>query len=342
MNQLPYARARLADVAERAGVTKSIASRVLNKSPSLSIRPETRERVVAAARDLDYRPHAGARALAAAEARSLALLLPDLTNPTYSRIVRGAFRRAQRHGYVLLISEDDGTQLIEQSFTDLVGTGRVDGLIVASAEIGSSISEELRRLRVAHVFVNRASAGSQRNVTMDLPLASAAAVAHLVGLGHTEIGHIAGPTRTSPAVERERGFREAAAQHALTSTRIARGEFSEAGGSQATHTLMDAHPELTALYVGTLPQAIGSLHALRERNLRIPEDVSVISFDDLPLAEYLNPPLTSISMPLVELGEGAVDALIAQLGGAEPHDVVVSTEPVVVPRASTGPPKAVT
>jgi DNA-binding LacI/PurR family transcriptional regulator len=330
-------RIRLTDVAERAGVTKSIASRVLNDSPGVSVRRETRRRILQAAEDLGYRAHVGARALAAAEARALALTVPDLTNPTYSRISRGAYQRARERGYALLIAEGAEQESGHSRLPDLVSAGRVDGLLVASAGPRDRIVSQLEERGVPHVFVNRAVPGSGRNVTMDVAAASARAVAHLRRLGHRRIGHIAGPTDIVPARARETGFREACREAGLKSAPVARGPFSEEGGCEATLRFFSRHRDVSALYISTLTQAIGALRGLHSLDLRVPDDVSVVAFDDLPLAAYLDPPLTTIAMPLVQLGEAATDALLEQLAGRPSRDVVVPTEPRVVERSSTSP-----
>ncbi|WP_084963929.1 LacI family DNA-binding transcriptional regulator [Thermoactinospora rubra] len=330
-------RTRLEDVAARAGVTKSIASRVLNDDPTVSVRPETRERIIQAAVELGYRAHAGARALAGAEARALALLIPDLTNLTYSRIVRGAFQRAREHGYVLLIAEDTGDLATDTSFTDLVSAGRVDGLIVASAKPGDPIVGLLAGRRVPHVFVNRAIPGSGRNVTMDVAAASREAVGHLAGLGHRRIGHVAGPAGIVPALDREAAFLQACRDAGVEACPVQRAEISEEGGYRAALRLLRRHRTVSAVYASTFTQAIGVLRALRELGREVPGDVSVVAFDDLPQADYVDPPLTTVAMPLVELGAAAVDALIGQLRGGAPADVVLAAHPALMLRASTAP-----
>ncbi|MFC7344163.1 LacI family DNA-binding transcriptional regulator [Saccharopolyspora griseoalba] len=332
-------RVRLSDVAELAGVTKSVASRVLNDDPTLSARAETRRRVVDAAQQLGYRPHAGAVALAQSRAKALALLIPDLTNPVYSRVIRGAYRRARQLGYVVLLAEDTPETEADEAFTDLVGAGRVDGLLIASARPGHRLLETAGLAGVPHVFVNRAVPGSGRNITVDVGAASATAARHLAALGHRRVGHVAGPVETSSGRDREEAFIATARELGLPEPAVVRAEFSEAGGAEATRRLLDESAELTALYASTLPQAVGVLHALRAGGRRVPADVSVITYDDLPFAEYQDPPLTTIAMPLQELGATAVDALLAQLGGEEPSDVVVPGEPEVVERGSTAPPR---
>jgi LacI family transcriptional regulator len=331
-------RVRLVDVATLAGVTKSVVSRVLNDDPSLLVRPETRQRVLNAAQRLGYRPHAGARALAGAEARALALLIPDLSNPVYSRIIRGAYQRARDHGYVVLLAEDTADHEADESFAELVEAGRVDGLLIASARPGHKLLESGRLSRVPYVFVNREVPGSDRNVGMDLAAASATAVDHLYELGHRRIGHVSGPAQLEPARRREDGFKHRMAQHGLEADRIEHDEFSELGGARATERLLELHPDVTAVYASTLSQAVGVLHVLDTRGLSVPGDVSVITYDDLPLAGFLHPPLTTVAMPLIELGATAVDAVVAQIAGHPPCPVTVDTRPDIVVRRSTAPP----
>jgi len=218
-----------------------------------------------------------------------------------------------------------------------VQTGRVDGLIVASARPRSRLIAALRKRPVPHVFVNRAVPRSHRNVTTELEAASLLAVRQLAQLGHTRIGHVAGPHGIYTAMARERGFLVAAKKVGLVAPPVRRGAFSEQGGAEAAAALL-ADTHVTALYVSSLSQAIGVLHAARAVGRSVPADLSVISFDDLPLAANLNPPLTAIGMPLQELGAAAVDSLMEQLRGDPPRDVVVSTPLLVVERSSTAPP----
>jgi LacI family transcriptional regulator len=192
---------------------------------------------------------------------------------------------------------------------------------------------------VPHVFVNRALPGSARNVTMDDAEASVAALDHLAALGHRRIGLVAGPRGNDPAERRALGFRRRAAELELKSAPVADdGDYTEAGGAELTRTLLARDPSLTAIAVAGFNQAVGVLHALWELGRRVPGDVSVISFDDLALAAYLHPSLTTVRLPLAQLGAAAVDALVAQLDGEPAADTVVDTRPAVVVRGSTGSP----
>lgn len=332
-------RVRLVDVAGLAGVTKSVASRVLNEDPTLNVRPGTRSRVLDAAAVLGYRPHAGARALAGAETRALALLIPDLSNPVYSRIIRGAYLRARELGYMVLLAEDTQADAADESFVQLVETGRVDGLLIASARPDHALLSSARLAKVPHVFVNRIMPGSHRNVDMDMAAVSSVAVSHLHGYGHTRIGLVAGPKDLEPARTRERSFTERMRALELKGNAIARNTLTEQGGAAATHKLLTRHPELTAIFASTLSQAVGSLHAIRALGLRVPTDISVLGYDDLPLADYLDPPLTTIAMPLAELGAAAVHAVVQQILGEPPCDVTIAIPPSVVERRSVAGPR---
>ncbi|HSE81399.1 MAG TPA: LacI family DNA-binding transcriptional regulator [Gaiellaceae bacterium] len=331
-------RKRLEDVAKSAGVSKSIASRVLNADPGLLVRPETRARVVEAAERLNYRPHAAARGLKRAETGALGFLVPPLTNPVYLRIIRGAFRRALERDFVVLLVEDVNPVQAEGISARLVQTGRIDGLVVASAQPGHPLVETLRRGRIPHVFVNRGVPRSRRNVVIDEARASTAALDHLVDLGHDRIGHVAGPQELDTARRRTAGFVKAAGARGLA-VEVEEADFGEHGGAEAARRLLGRAPHLTALYTSTLSQAVGVYHAAWELGLEVPRDLSLVGYDDMPLAEYLRPPLTTVRTPLAELGAAAVDALVDQLLGGDPRNVVVDAEPEVVVRSSTGRPR---
>lgn len=331
-------RASLADVARVARVAQSTASKILNDAPTISARPETRRRVLEAAAKLGYRPHVTARALAGVSARALALLVPELSNPSYSRMIRGAFAQAQEHGYTVLVAEDFAEQRADASYRDLVAAGHVDGILMASARQDHPLIEELRRDEIPHVFVNRPVPGSGRNVVVRMADASAAAVLRLVELGHEQIGHVAGPWETTSGRLRAESFAQAMTEAGLASDAIVWDGFDEAGGDAATRRMLAEHPDVTAIFCSALSQAVGSIHALTALGRTIPNDISLIAYDDLPLANYLVPAVDTIAMPLLTLGRTAVDELVAQLTGHPARDVVVPDPPELVARGSTTSP----
>jgi DNA-binding LacI/PurR family transcriptional regulator len=333
------ARVRLDDVARAAGVSKGVASKILNESPGLHVRDSTRARVLRIAKKLDYQPHAVARRLRTAETGSIGMLIPDLTGPVYARIVRGAFQRALERDFAVLLVEDLVLRNAAEVITRLIRGGRMDGLIVASARQRHPLLPLLKSSPIPHVFANRAVRGSGRNVILDEAAAARAAVHHLHWLGHRRIGHLGGPPTLDPAARRAKAFRRAITELGLGPATIVVGEFSEAGGAVSGAALLTGTPDLTAVYSSSLAQTVGLLHAASELGIRVPDDLSVVSHDDMPIAEYLSPPITAISRPLAELGAAAVDALIEQLDGQRPRDIVVPGDPQVVDRRSTAPPR---
>lgn len=325
-------RVRLVDVAAAAEVTKSIASRVLNGDPTVAVRTETRDRIIQVARDLGYEPHAGARALIGARTMTLALIAPSVDNPPYITIARGAYRRAAEHGYLALLAEDFEEQPAGRL---LIDGGRVDGLLMGSAVPGHPLVDHLRETRFPHVFVNRAVADAGRNVTMNVGRAGEIAVEHLTGLGHRRIIHLAGPAEVEAGSDRLATFERAIRAHGLPFLPPLFGDFTAATGYAAAPTLLESEP--TAIFTSSPGQAMGVMRYLSNAGIGVPGRLSVISYGDFPSAGYTVPPLTAIALPLLELGAAAVDALVAQLDGESPRDVVILDEPRLLERQSTGP-----
>lgn len=328
---------RLVDVARAAGVHPSTVSRVLHDSDRAAVRPETRERILNVARELRYRPNVLARGLKTAATATFGMLVPSLKNPVYADIVRGAVTEAARRGYVMVLTEDDST-VTEQAWDRLVEEGRIDGIIVASAAPGNPILQLVSGSRVPYVFVNRRVPGSGRNVYMREGDAGRLAAEHLIGLGHVALGQIAGPLGLDTASRRAAGFSDAVVSAGLALPALVEAPFEERGAFEAMGRLLQSRARPTGVYVSNLNQAIGSLACVRRTGLRVPDDLSLITYDDDPLAEFLEVPLTAIRMPLGELGAAAIGALAAQIDGEPAKDLEVMTPPELVLRASTSPP----
>jgi DNA-binding LacI/PurR family transcriptional regulator len=175
-------------------------------------------------------------------------------------------------------------------------------------------------------------------VTLDVERTSRVAYEHLAGLGHTAIGHVAGPRDVQSARGREEAFLAAAAEHGHGEPPVAHGAFTPSGGATAGEQLLAQHPRLTAVFTSSLAQATGLLHAARTLGRAVPADLSVIAYDELPVAAYLSPPVTTVAMPLGELGAAAVDVLAELLAGGSPTSQVPRSAPELVERASTAPP----
>jgi LacI family transcriptional regulator len=329
--------ARLHDVALAAGVHVSTVSRVINGRGDVAVRPETRRRILAAAETLQYRPHAIARGLKLSTTGTLGLLVPSLRNPVNSPIIRGAFDRAWERSFVLVLAEDTGeSDAAEDAYERLIEEGRIDGLLIQSARLGNPHLDHFAASSVPCVFMDRAHPESGCNVTMRDDVAGGIVAEHFLGLGHRTLAHLAGPRDLDTVTRRRRGF-ESAAHAAGLQVVVVEAALTEQAGYRAMQELITVRPRPTAIFIANINQALGAVAVVRESGLDVPADMSLVCHDDDPVCEYLDTPLSAIDMPLHALGSAAVDALLEQVAGAAPRDVVIETEPALVLRRSTGP-----
>ena len=325
--------ARLRDVAEAAGVDTSIVSRILSGDGTLTVRPETRRRVLEAASRLAYRPNTAARALKTRKTMAIGMIVPELTNVAYATIAMGADERASRAGYALLVATGSVRDRLDAI------DGRIDGLLV-----GIATSETIRMGDLGGplptVLVNRHELLGLPSVTVDDEAGSALGTEHLLSLGHRQVGHVAGPQNSDTGRRRLLGYERALRSAGIEpgADWVAEASYDEAGGELAASRLLRAVPRPTALFVANIRAAIGTLAAIRRLGLSVPHDVSLVGFHDAPVAMYLDPELTTVKMPLREMGSAAVESLLALLDGRRVEDVRVSAPPELLVRASTAPP----
>jgi DNA-binding LacI/PurR family transcriptional regulator len=317
----------------------STVSRVLSGRGDSSIRPETKQRILESAARLRYRPHALARGLRLSTTGALGWLVPSLRNPNNSPIIRGAFDRAWELGYVLVIAEDSAERATaEEAYARLVDEGRIDGLAIQSARAGNSLLDTFVAGSVPCVFVDRRHPGSGCNVAMRDGDAGQLAAEHLLDLGHTRLGHLAGPLEIDTTRRRHDGF-IAAADARGASVVVEVAELNEQAGYDAMEQLLGRRGDVpTAIFIANVNQTIGALAALRSLGVRVPDDLSVVCHDDDIVLDYVDPQVTAIRMPLLRLGAAAIDALVARIEGGAAQDVVVDEAPTLVDRASTAGP----
>lgn len=331
-------RVRLRDVAARAGVDISTVSRALNDDPGLSIRPATRRRIFDAAAELGYRPNSAARTLKTARTMALGLVVPDLNNVVYASVTEGAEERALASGYVLVVAPGSMAERVPML------EGRVDGLLVATATSDTAAALSMIE-RTPVVLVNRRESGSIPSVTVDDEAGAVMATSYLISLGHREIAHIAGPQNTDTARRRKNGFLSAMRQHSLQVEHrwVVEAPYSESGGYAAALRILAGERPPTALFATNLTTTIGAMAAIRRTGLRIPDDVSIVGYEDAPLAVFLDPPLTTVRMPLREMGTQAVDLLLSKMvGDDDVGDLMLDIPPELILRASAAPPAALT
>ena len=329
--------ATIKDVAQAAGVSVATVSRVYNESQL--VREKTAVRVREVAQQLGYVPHGGARSLSTSRTHTLGVLLPDLYGEFFSEVIRGIDQTAQRNGFHLLISSShDGRPGVEAALRSM--RGRVDGLIVMWPEMNA---ETVRRNLPAGFPLVLVSAPVGPEGFDVITLANydgaRAMVRHLLELGHRRIAIIRGAEGNFDAAERLRGYRAALAEagQAPDPALEAPGDFSENSGFLATNELLRGTPVPTAIFAANDSMAIGAMSALREAGRRVPDDVAVAGFDDIPLARFLDPPLSSVHVDISALGERATVRLLESVRDKAGHQHQAETFPTtLVLRRSCG------
>ena len=322
-------------VAREAGVSIATVSRVLNgKGPVL---PATRDRIREVARRLRYVPHGGARSLITRRTNTVGVLLPDLHGAFYSELIRGLDREARRRGYHLLVSGSHGNP--QEMASVLQATrGRVDGMIVMAPALGEELPEGVRAVRLgsgrlgqhhdSFGFANRAGAAEM--------------VRHLAAAGRRRIAFVQGPPDNVDARERLQGYRAAIARERLPRSAALEipGDFTEDSGAAAVEAVLSRVPRPDAVFAANDAMAVGVLAELRSLGIAVPGEIAVVGFDDIPLARYLTPSLTTVRVPLAEMAARALSRLLDRLDGGtidRPCHVTLPVELVVRESCGAGP-----
>jgi LacI family transcriptional regulator len=334
--------ATINDVAKAAGVSIATVSRVLNGSPRVS--DEARDRVWAAAAQLDYWPNAAARSLTTRRSHALGVLLPDLYGEFFSEVIRGIDQAAREAKLQVLISSSHAdTETVLSAARAM--RGRIDGLIVMAPDQGSiePIHQIARRFPVLLLNPRTRIEGCS-TVSISNFESARLLVEHLLGLGHKRIAIIHGPKENVDAEERSRGYHVALERAGLpvpTEFEL-RGDFTEASGLGCEKTLLRLSPRPTAVFATNDAMAIGLLSALVRDHVRVPEDIAIVGFDDIGISRFTSPPLTTIHVDAYELGKRSVHLLLqaisAESGWTRQDEVLAA--PLVVRRSCGSVPAA--
>ena len=309
-----------ADVARLAAVSQTTVSYVVNDAP-VAVPLTTRRRVLDAITTLGYVPNSAARGLRTGKTTTIAAIFPDISNPFYPAMQRGLQDVAERHNHDLIAYNTDGDAAKERQCLRSVREGRVDGVVVVPFHLTPDDLLPLvdRGIPVVALAEMVDLIGPTRfdRLSVDNAAAARAAVSYLIDLGHRRIGMVAGQNGTPPRERRIRGYQQALAEHALPIDEVLiRGtDFSEAGGYEAAQDLIRVEPRPSAIFAANDLMAFGAMIALREAGLRVPEDVAVIGFDDIPAARLIHPALTTIAQFPERLGRRAATMLFERLTG---------------------------
>ncbi len=300
------------DVAARAGVSVATVSRVLNGKEL--VREETSRQVVAAAKSLRYVPNVAARSLSIRRSQTIGIVLPDVHGEFFSEVIRGVDVAARRAGYHILVSgsHSDAGEMLEVLQTM---HGRVDGIIVMAPDVALASLREPLAADIPLILLNSTDDGLD-SITIDNYGGARTMMRHLAELGHTRVAFIKGPPQNGDARERLRGFRHAMRAHGSATARALEvdGDFTEVSGYEAAKIIAARKPRPTAIFAANDSMAIGALSALTDLGVDVPRTMSVAGFDDIPIARYVAPPLTTIRVDIAELGRRAFALLLGALG----------------------------
>ncbi|MBN1640595.1 MAG: LacI family DNA-binding transcriptional regulator [Anaerolineae bacterium] len=328
------------DVAKHAGVSKSTVSRVLS-ARDRPVSDGAKRRVLAAVEALGYEPNPLARGLRRGETRTLGLVVRSTANPFFAEVARGAEDAALAQGYSLLICNTDGDPARERSYIDVLLRKQIDGIFFLTARTRDDQMRSILRQGIAVVTTARPSPDLATDcVWTDNVAGGRAATSHLVSLGHRRIACIAGARDLSLSEDRLAGYRAALAEARMPVEEryVVLGDFRPEGGYQAARRLLALDPRPTALFACNDLMAIGAICAATEIGLAVPQDLSVVGFDNLELAAFGNPPLTTIAQPTHEIGRIAAAMLIDRLQEPALPLQIRMMETELVVRRSTAPP----
>lgn len=326
--------ATIKDIAKAIGVAHSTVSRALNGDPRIS--EATREKVLRAARELNYHPNLSAKGLVRRQVLSIGLVIPDVTEPFYGRIVEGVDRVTYEAGFNLVLYITHADREREIAALEQIRQGRVDGLIlmIRKAKAEAVIGMEGKGVPLV-LLLQRIPGSGIDSVRVDNEGGASRAVCHLIEGGHRRIAMISGPSHAPDARERRRGYQRALKIKGISCDRelVVSGDYTFASGYRAVDKLMSVpvRQRPTAIFAANDHMAMGAIKRLTERGVGVPGDVAVVGFDDIAPSAYYRPSLTTVRQPIEESARQAAELLIGRIRDAvhEPRDIILGTELVV-------------
>ncbi len=331
---MPRSRVTIREVAAHAGVSHQTVSRVINHSERVN--PETRQRVENAIQELKYSPNAVARSMARGRTYTLACISPNLTDFTYASFIEGAELEARRQGYFLLTTSAPNAETFATLVNQLLASRRTEGLLVITPKV------EPHHVRIPR-YVSAVFIGANpkldwiASVTLDDENAGYMATEHLIQLNHTHIAHITGPMAEESSQGRMRGYQAALNAAGIPFQRrfIYEGDWSATSGYMAVQDFLEQENAPSAIFAQNDRMAVGAIRALRDAGRHVPKNISVIGFDDMPLASYFDPPLTTILQDTYRMGREAACQLISSIEKPDNPCRQLCVEPKLIVRQST-------
>lgn len=302
------------DVAERAGLSVSTVSHVINNTRAVS--DDSRQRVRSAMEDLGYKPNALARSLRRRKTNTLGMIVPDSANPFFAEVARAIEDASFAHNYSVILCNSEGNLEKQEAYTNVLIENRVAGILFVAAGISTELVNDLEQRRVPLVVVDREVPGVEVDTVMtNHGQGGCLATQHLIDLGHRRIACIAGNSEVSPSAERVTGYRRSLEDNSLAYDKclVVKGDFQYESGYEATTQLLALEDPPSAIFACNDLMAVGCISAARQLGLRVPDELSVVGFDDVRLASFTNPTLTTIAQPIAEIGALATKMLLERL-----------------------------
>ena len=308
---------RISDVAKMANVSTATVSRVLSNSGN--VKKETAEKVLEAIKKLNYQPNLLARQLRRLETKTVLVVVPDITNTFFSKILRGIEQVAIENDYEVLLGDTGNSVEREKGYLDILRQKKADGMIMLTARLESHLLEEISHEFPVVLACEYLEGSDIPTVSIDNISSARKATEYLISLGHKRIGFLSGPMDVILSRDRLKGFKQGMMQHdiAIEPNLIQEGDFSfESGFNLMTKLLALTEPP-TAVFASSDEMAIGAIKAIKAKGLKVPDDISIVGFDDIKFASIFEPALTTVSQPMFEIGQKAMELLIKLMNGSE-------------------------
>jgi LacI family transcriptional regulator len=332
------------DIAEMAHVSKGTVSRVMNGVPGVG--EETRRRVMKLIQTLDFHPNASAQGLAVRRTNTLGFIIPhtgrySMTSMFWPVLQSSIVEQSAARGINVLLSTARSEGDIDSAFRSILRGRRIDGAIIGAEQFGEKQLAELLVKGLPFVTIGKSPSLNLHSVEVDNDLGAYIAVQHLIRAGHRSIGVLAGPERHVYMQDRIRGLDRAMSEHSLRPVCVSYCSYDAEDAVRHVTAILADHPELTALFVLAGDLVIGTLKACADKGRKIPDDLSIVSFDDHPFFEHLIPSVTAIRQPVAEMGAIAVDMLFALMDGREPATKIAVLPPALIERGSCARPSPI-
>jgi len=325
------------DVARRSGVSVAAVSRFLSGDPTLSLRQETKDKLSLAVKELNYTPNPVARALRVQTTRNIAVIVSDITNSFFAEVFIGAQDAAHEKGYTLTLYNTGDDSIREKHHVDMAAKALSDGILLTSAHVDKAIIQEIEKYGLKYILVVRNTKGSNGMlITTDDSKGIKLAVSHLFENGHRKIAHISGPLYSTSGITRMEAYREAMVSYGLNCPPgyVVEGQFDALSGKNAMKVILSLPNRPTSIVAGNDLMAIGAISAIHEAGLRVPDDISVIGYDDIMIDQFITPALTTVSYNKTFLGYTAARYLIDSINNVPSDDLVRIIDVTLVERNS--------